>query len=63
MWLSLLLATGSVLGTLVYRRRSARRRRRVDVYFADGSMLALEYGAPDADSMLASAGEILAALR
>ena len=36
-----LLGAGSVAGTLLFRRRHARRRERVDVYFADGSMVSL----------------------
>jgi hypothetical protein len=36
-----LLGAGSVAGTLLLRRRQARRRERVDVYFGDGSMLSL----------------------
>jgi hypothetical protein len=37
----LLLGTGSVIGTMLFRRRLARRRERVDVYFGDGSMISL----------------------
>jgi hypothetical protein len=36
-----LLGAGSVVGTLLLRRRQARRRERVDVYFGDGSMVSL----------------------
>ncbi|HEY3207256.1 MAG TPA: hypothetical protein VGJ58_09930 [Gaiellaceae bacterium] len=36
-----LLGAGSAAGTLLVRRRLARRRERVDVYFGDGSMLSL----------------------
>jgi hypothetical protein len=36
-----LLGAGSVAGTLLLRRRQARRRERVDVYFGDGSMVSL----------------------
>jgi hypothetical protein len=36
-----LLGAGSVAGTLLFRRRQARRRDRVDVYFGDGSMVSL----------------------
>ena len=32
----MLLGAGSVAGTLVFRRRLARRQERVDVYFGDG---------------------------
>jgi hypothetical protein len=37
----LLLGAGSVVGTLLFRRRLARRRERVDIYFGDGSMVSL----------------------
>jgi hypothetical protein len=37
----MLLGAGSVAGTLLFRRRLARRRERVDVYFGDGSMVSL----------------------
>lgn len=44
-----LLGAGSVVGTLLLRRRQARRRERVDVYFGDGTMVSLttpDEGAP-----------------
>jgi hypothetical protein len=53
---------GSFLGTMVYRRRTERRRTRVDLYFEDGSMVSLEAGRPDADRMLPLADEALAAV-
>jgi len=37
----MLLGAGSVAGTLLFRRRLARQRERVDVYFGDGSMISL----------------------
>jgi hypothetical protein len=36
-----LLGAGSAFGTLLLRRRLARRRERVDIYYADGSMVSL----------------------
>jgi hypothetical protein len=51
----------SFLGTLLYRRRTERKRTRVDLYFEDGSMVSLEAGAPDADRILPLAGEALVA--
>ena len=36
-----LLGAGSLAGTLLFRRRLARQRERVDVYFGDGSMISL----------------------
>jgi hypothetical protein len=37
----MLLGAGSIAGTLLFRRRLARRQERVDVYFGDGSMVSL----------------------
>src|SRR5437667_119252 len=37
----MLLGAGSLAGTLLFRRRLARQRERVDVYFGDGSMVPL----------------------
>ena len=37
----MLLGAGSLAGTLLFRRRLARRRERVDVYCGDGSMVSL----------------------
>jgi hypothetical protein len=48
---ALVLAFGSVLGTVVLRRRR-RQQTRVDLYFADGSMLALEETDPVAASLV-----------
>jgi hypothetical protein len=56
-----LLAAGSAVGTVLYRRRAARRRERVELYFGDGSMVSLT--APDAERLLGSARELLAAAR
>jgi hypothetical protein len=55
-----LVGAGSFAGTLLYRRRSARSRTRVDLYFDDGSMMSLGTGSPDADALLPIAGELLA---
>jgi hypothetical protein len=59
----LLLALGSIAGTLLYRRRAARRRERVELYFGDGSMISLADGSDDAERLLRNAREILAAAR
>jgi hypothetical protein len=53
-----LLGAGSLAGTLLLRRRQARRRERVDVYFGDGSMVSLTK-ADDAGPFLARAQRIL----
>ena len=58
----LLLAAGSVAGSVLYRRRAARRRERVDLYATDGSMHSFTEGTPEADRLLPIASELLAAL-
>jgi hypothetical protein len=59
----MLLAAGSFGGSLLYRRRAARRRERVDLYFEDGSMVSLPEGSAGADRLLPIAHEILHAAR
>jgi hypothetical protein len=59
----ILLATGSAAGTLLYRRRAARRRERVELYFGDGSMVSFTAGSPEAERLLAPARDLLAAAR
>jgi hypothetical protein len=54
-----LLAAGSLAGTVFYRRRTARRRERVDVYFDDGSMISLNERTPEAATVLPLARRIL----
>ena len=54
-----LLAAGSLAGTVFYRRRAARRRERVDVYYEDGSMISLTEGSPEAETVLPLARRIL----
>jgi hypothetical protein len=56
-----LLAAGSVAGSVLYRRRAARRRERVDLYADDGSMISLDDDALEAGRLLAIARELLAA--
>ena len=58
-----LLAAGSAAGTVLYRRRAARRRERVELYFGDGSMVSLTEGSAEADRLLGHARELLAAAR
>jgi hypothetical protein len=58
-----LLAAGSAVGTVLYRRRAARRRERVELYFGDGSMVSLTEGSAEADRLLGHARELLAAAR
>jgi hypothetical protein len=59
----LLLAAGSAAGTVLYRRRAARRRERVELYFGDGSMVSLTQGSAEADRLLGHARELLATAR
>ena len=53
-----LVAAGSVAGSVLYRRRFARRRERVDLYFEDGSMVSLADG-PELERLLPLAREVL----
>jgi len=55
-----LLAGGSLLGSVLVRRRAARRRERVDLYANDGSMHSFTEGTPEADRLLPLARELLA---
>ncbi len=59
----LLLAAGSAAGTVLYRRRAARCRERVELYFGDGSMVSLTEGSAEADRLLGHARELLATAR
>jgi hypothetical protein len=58
-----LLAAGSLAGSVLYRRRAARRRERVDLYADDGSMVSLDDGTAEAARLLPLAHDILAAAR
>jgi hypothetical protein len=57
----MLLAAGSLAGSVLYRRRAARRRERVDLYAEDGSMVSLDDGTPEAARLLPLARDLLAA--
>ena len=54
-----MLVAGSLAGSALYRRRSARRLERVELYAADGSMASLPDGSVDAERMLALARDVL----
>jgi hypothetical protein len=56
-------ATGLVAGTVLYRRVAHAQRERVDLYFADGSMVSLADGSAGAAELLPLARSILAAAR
>jgi hypothetical protein len=55
-----MLAAGSLAGSVLYRRRAARRVERVDLYAQDGSMASIADRAPEAQRLLALARELLA---
>ena len=55
----MLLTVGSLAGSLLYRRRAARLRERVDLYAEDGSMVSVADGAPEAARLLSLARELI----
>jgi hypothetical protein len=59
-----LLALGSLVGAAaVWRRRSARGKEHVDVYFADGSMVSFAEGSEEAARLLPIARRLLTTAR
>ena len=52
------LVVGSIAGAVLFRRH-AHRRERVDLYFEDGTMLALTSGSPEAATVLPLARRLL----
>jgi hypothetical protein len=60
--LALLLGAGSLLGVGLYARRG-RAHERVDLYFADGSMVSLDDGSDEARRLLPLANDALRAAR
>ena len=56
-------ATGIFAGSVVYRRSFARRPERIDVYFADGSMVSFVDGSREAGKLLPIARDALSAAR
>jgi hypothetical protein len=54
-------AVASAVGAVALRRRSARSRDRLELYFEDGSLVTIAQGAPEADPLLLHARELLAA--
>jgi len=50
-------------GILVYRRRFAARRERIDLYYEDGSLVSLEEGSDGAARLLPLASDVLRAAR
>jgi hypothetical protein len=55
-----ILVAGSVAGSVLYRRRSARRLERVEIYAEDGSIVSLPEGTGDLEHVLALARDCLA---
>jgi hypothetical protein len=60
--LALALAAGSLLGIGLYARRG-KAHERIDLYFADGSLISLHGDSPQAAALLAHAREALRAAR
>ena len=60
--LALGLAAGSLLGIGLYARRG-KPHERIDLYFADGSLISLHGDSPQAAALLAHAREALRAAR
>jgi hypothetical protein len=58
-----LLAAGSAVAAIVFRRRAARRRERAELYLADGSLVSLVDGQPGAERVLLHAREVLTTAR
>jgi len=56
-----LLAAGSLAGSVLVRRRAARRRERVDLYGDDGSMQSYAEGTLEAERLLPIAHDLLSA--
>jgi len=54
-----LLAAGSLAGSVLWRRRAARKRERVDLYAEDGSVHSYVEGSDEATGLLAIAHELL----
>jgi hypothetical protein len=59
----LLVAIGSAVAAVVLRRRAVRRRERAEIYLADGTLIALTDGEPEAERLLRHARDLLATAR
>jgi hypothetical protein len=59
----LLVAIGSAVAAIALRRRAVRRRERAEIYLADGTLIALTDGHPDAEQLLQHARDLLATAR
>jgi len=58
-----MLAAGLVAGSVAYRRRTARRLERVELYAEDGSMASLTSDSPEAERLLSLARDLLSLAR
>jgi hypothetical protein len=58
-----LLAVGSAVAAIIFRRRAARSRERAEIYLADGSLVSLVDGQPGAERVLRLARDLLASAR
>jgi len=54
---------GGMVAGAAFIRRQAAQRDRVDLYYADGSMVSLTHGAPGAERLLPLARDILRTAR
>jgi hypothetical protein len=59
--LALGFAVGSLLGIGLYARRSQESHERIDLYFADGSLVSLHSDSPEAAPLLVHARDALRA--
>jgi hypothetical protein len=50
---------GVLAGTVLYRRRSARRLERAELYASDGSMVSLPEGSPELERVLGLTRDVL----
>ena len=56
----MMLAAGSLAGSVLYRRRSGRRLERVELYSDDGAMVSLPEGSEELEHILAMTRNVLA---
>ncbi len=57
------LVSGGIAAGAAYKRRQARRRDRLDVYFDDGSFVTYVEGSSEAAKLLPLARQVLAAVQ
>ena len=56
---SVAIAALALGGAAAFLRRTRPEPERVDLYFDDGSLISLESGSPEGDSLLALAADVL----